>query len=319
MNYLNFKALSFILLGMLFFASCENEEIELESQTISYYFHNGQTVPTAAYAGYHSSDLNTTMILEEMENGSTMITVELNNTMDGEIYHMHAHDAADPATTPNGTPYMESPNGEVFAQMVTGNGGKVSVSQTTTTSFSELTSTYSGFFVVHDPLQAINTADISTYLVVGSFARAQTNPNYKKSSFSYDFNTGQIAEAFSYAGMHDNSFNSEIRVDELAEGTRITIVHNNTMDGMTYASHAHDKADPATTPNGTPYIESPNGMVFAGPIEGNGGSIGKANISSMTYDEITTSYEGFFVVHDPLQAITTVDPTTYIILGNFAR
>ena len=31
------------------------------------------------------------------------------------------------------------------------------------------------------------------------------------------------------------------------------------------------------------------------------------------------SYDGFVVVHDPLQAITTVDPTTYVILGVFAR
>lgn len=292
MNLLNLKALSFLFLGLMLFSSCEEEEIVLDSQTINYYFHNGQTVPSAAYAGYHNSDLTASMTLEEMEDGSTMITVELDNTMDGEVYNIHAHDAADPTTTPNGTPYVESPNGNVFAQMATGNGGSVLVSQTTTTSYADLVNSYEGFFVVHDPLQAINTADISTYLIVGSFARAQSNPNYKKSSFTYDFNTGQIAEAFAYAGTHDNSFNSEIRVDELAEGTRITVVHNNTMDGMAYNTHAHDKADPATTPNGTPYIESPNGMVFAGPIEGNGGSIGRANISPMSYDEITTSYEG---------------------------
>lgn len=319
MNYLNLRALGVLFLGMLMFTSCDPEEIELQSETFTYYFHDGQTVPTAAYAGYHRSDLGATMKLQEMESGSTMVTVELTNTMDGEIYHMHAHDSADPATTPNGTPYSESPNSNLFAQMVTGNGGTVSVTQTTSLSFDEITSNYSGFFVVHDPLQPVNTADISTYLIVSSFARTQMNPNYSKTSFSYGFNNGQIAEIFTYLGLHDNNFNSEIRVDELAEGTRITVIHNNTMNGETYNTHAHDKADPATTPNGTPYIESPNGGVFAAPIVGNGGTVGKANISTMSFDEITTTYEGFFVVHDPLQALTTVDPTTYIILGNFAR
>jgi hypothetical protein len=84
---------------------------------------------------------------------------------------MHAHDKADPASTPNGTPYDESPNAGVFATAVAGNGGTASVSGETTMSYTEITSTYEGFFVVHDPLQAVNTADVTTYVVLGDFAR----------------------------------------------------------------------------------------------------------------------------------------------------
>ena len=78
-------------------------------------------------------------------------------------------------------------------------------------------------------------------------------------------------------------------------------------------------ADPATTPNGTPYNETPNGDVFAMAIMGNGGTASGTNDSSLSYDELTTNYDGFFVVHDPLQPVTTVDPTTYVFLGVFAR
>ncbi len=43
------------------------------------------------------------------------------------------------------------------------------------------------------------------------------------------------------------------------------------------------------------------------------------NTSTLSYDALTTTYDGFLVVHDPLQDLTTVDPTTYEILGDFAR
>jgi len=34
---------------------------------------------------------------------------------------------------------------------------------------------------------------------------------------------------------------------------------------------------------------------------------------------LTSTYEAFFVIHDPLQALTTTDPTTYVVLGVFAN
>jgi hypothetical protein len=314
-----FKTFTLLLVGLFLMASC-TETPELESKTITYQFNNGQLVPTAPYSGYHNSNLSATMTISELESGMTSITVALMNTMDGETYPMHAHDAADASTTPNGTPYNESPNGDIFATVIVGNGGTATITEETAIEYDELVNNYEGFFVVHDPLQAVNTADITTYLIVSSFAKDQTITAFDSETFNYDFNTGQIVEAFAYEGTHDTNLSSLIRVDELADGrSRVTVVHNNTMNGMTYATHAHAMADPATTPNGTPYNETPNGDVFAGAILGNGGSIGIARISDMSFAEITTSYDGFFVVHDPLQDIDTTDPTTYLILGVFAR
>ena len=37
------------------------------------------------------------------------------------------------------------------------------------------------------------------------------------------------------------------------------------------------------------------------------------------YRDLVNTYEGFFVVHDPTQEISTVDLTTYLVLGLTAR
>lgn len=323
-NYLHLSAIVFGLFSLGFLSSCGDDETvdpaDLKSTSFEYAIHNGQAVPTAAYAGGHPTDFSATMKLDEMENGNTMITVTLNNTINGATYHMHAHDAADASTTPNGTPYMESPNGDIFVQMPEGNGNTVSVSQEATMSYDEMINDYAGFFVIHDPLQPVSTTDITSYLVVGGFARTQTNPDFSSSTFSYDFNTGQLVPDFAYAGTHPTDLAATIQVDELAgDMSRITVRLMNTLDGEMYPTHAHDMADASTTPNGTPYIESPNGDVFAGPIMGNGGMAIRTNVSPMSYDMITSTYDGFFVVHDPLQAVSTTDPTTYVLLGVFAR
>ncbi len=308
--------------SMLVFFSCSKEDDDrpLKSQTFSYQFHNGQVVPAAPYGGAHRSDLSATLILEELENGKTNIRVSIQNTIDGKTYRIHAHDAADPSSTPNGTPYLESPNSNILVQSLEGNGGTANVSQEADMSFDDLTSQYEGFFVIHDPLQDISTVDIGTFLVVGSFARDQVPVNYSSSTFEYDLNTGQLVPDFAYNGSHSTDLSASIIVDELAENkSRITVHIMNTMNEEMYHTHAHDAADPSTTPNGTPYIEAPNAQVFVAPITGNGSTSSEAVISSKSYEEITTTYEGFFVIHDPLQAISTVDPTTYIILGSFAR
>lgn len=305
--------------------SCKKEEMEepmaeLKTATYEYDFHNGQTVPAAPYDGVHSSDLSASIKLDELESGKTQVTVTIMNTIDGETYHVHAHDAADASTTPNGTPYNETPNTDVFTQMKAGNGGSIILTQESTMSFADLTDTYEGFFVIHDPLQAINTQDISTYLIVGSFARAQTKTDYKQMSFNYDFNTGQVDPSYAYSGSHASNLMANIMVEELADSkSRVTVSLMNSLTGETYNVHSHDMADASTTPNGTPYIESPNAEVCVMQMSGNGGTVWNSQISSMSYSELTTSYDGFFVVHDPLQAMTTVDPTTYVLLGVFAR
>lgn len=125
----------------------------------------------SSYDGDHADDLAAELTVTETEDAGTMITVELTNTVEGESYAIHAHDAADDTTTPNGTVYDETPNVAILADMIIGNGGIASVTHKSTMSYSEITTSYEGFFVVHDPLQAINTVDASTFLVVGTFAR----------------------------------------------------------------------------------------------------------------------------------------------------
>lgn len=308
-----------VIVAALFFTgtSCKKEK---QMQTYSYEFNNGQVSANAAYDGDHMDNVSAEMMLESTDDGGTMITITIKNSMDGEMYMVHAHDAADASTTPNGTPYNETPNADILVQSVEGNGGEVSVTQTTEMSFDELTTEYEGFFVIHDPLQPINTADISTYLIVGSFAREQTPTNYKSSSFDYNFNTGQIDPSFAYSGSHASNLTASINVQELAGGkSRVSVAIMNTMSGETYMVHAHDKADPSTTPNGTPYNETPNSDVMVQAATGNGGMVNVGQVSTMSHDDITMNYEAFFVIHDPLQAINTQDPTTYIVLGNFAR
>lgn len=314
-----------LVVGM---TSCKKEEVEptptptpaMMSATYNYEFNNGQVVPSAYYDGMHADNLMATMTVDEVSSTQTKITVTLDNTMNGEVYHIHAHDAADPTTTPNGTPYNESPNTGVFTQMVTGNGGSISISQTVNMSYAQITGTYEGFFVVHDPLQAINTADISTYLVVGTFARNQAASNLNTMEYAYDFNTGQLNPAYAYAGTHANNLMGTLKIQELGSGeSRVSVELMNSMNGETYHIHAHDAADPTTTPNGTPYNESPNTGLLTVMVNGNGGNAMASQISSMTYADITMNYSGFFVVHDPLQAINTADPTTYVLLGVFAQ
>jgi hypothetical protein len=308
--------------------SCDDEDDDTNTgggaakmETYNYAFNNGEVGAGTAYGGDHNDNFTADLMIKE-DGANAEVTVTLNNTVDGVTYMVHSHDAADPATTPNGTPYNETPNADVLVMMIQGNGGTVSMSKSTTGfSYEALTTTYAGFFVVHDPLQAVNTADISTYLVVGSFGRDQGTPaTYQEQTFSYDFNTGQVAAAFAYGGSHPTNFMADITVKELANNnSRVSVVLKNTINGETYPIHAHDKADPATTPNGTPYNESPNGNVLVQMAMGNGGDVRVSQTSTQSFNDLTTSYEAFFVVHDPLQAVTTTDPTTYVILGNFAR
>lgn len=310
------------------FQSCKKEEMEpetpvtptMQSSTYNYEFNNGQVVASAAYSGQHMDNLSAKLMVEEISATQCKISVTLMNTIDGEMYMIHAHDAADPNMTPNGTPYNESPNANVLVQMVTGNGGSITATQVTNMSFSEVTASYNGFLVVHDPLQPISTTDISTYLIVGSFARTQTATNYSSADFMYDFNTGQVAPVYAYNGSHSTTLEGRLRVQELGDGSsRISVMLDNTINGETYMVHAHDAADPNMTPNGTPYNETPNSSVCTLMINGNGMTAGASQMSSMSFADITTMYEGFFVVHDPLQAVSTTDPTTYVLLGLFAR
>lgn len=318
-----------LALGATTLTSCEKENDDATTEetttekgwaSINYEFNNGQIVSTSPYQGKHSDKLTAKMELSEMTSGKTEIKITLMNTVDGEMYHMHAHDAADAATTPNGTPYDESPNADVFIEHAMGNGGEVSVSYVSNMSYKDLTTSYDGFFVVHDPLQTISTTDLSTYLVLGKFAVQSDVSNLKSMSYNYAFNTGQVSAAYAYSGTHATNLSAWLNVQELSNGgSRVSIQLSNTIDTKMYHIHAHDSADPTATPNGTPYDETPNAGLLTKMITGNGGDAMASQNSTMSYSDITASYAGFLVVHDPLQAISTTDPTTYVILGSFAK
>lgn len=173
------KQIAAVFLGATLFmgtTSCKKDKEEepmpeMRTATYMYDFNTGQLGQGTAYEGDHNMNLMAELMLEEREGNETRVTVKLTNTQSGLTYMVHAHDAADPNNTPNGTPYNESPNGDVCTLMIDGNGGTASKSQTAKMSFDDLRNVYEGFFVVHDPTQPISTTDLTTYLVVGVFAR----------------------------------------------------------------------------------------------------------------------------------------------------
>ena len=158
-------------------------------------------------------------------------------------------------------------------------------------------------------------------LIVGFTSCTETEvPELQSKTFSYAINTGQVAPAYAYSGSHPNSIAAELMLEEMADGTtKVSVTLTGAIDGMTYNIHAHDEADAGTTPNATPYSETPNGNVYASPVVISGGTGTSSQISTMSYEDLTTTYDGFFVIHDPTQAVNTADPTTYVVLGSFAR
>lgn len=153
-------------------------------------------------------------------------------------------------------------------------------------------------------------------LAVGFFSSCEQNdePELKTMTYNYAFNTGQLNSAYAYSGSHPTDLSAKLMLAEQADGkTKITVTLMNAQAGQTYAVHAHDKVTPGA--NGLPYNQAPNGMVYVQMIANGEASM----VSDKSFTELTTEYEGFFVIHDPMQAINTADPTTYVVLGNFAR
>ncbi len=166
-------AVALMIASATVFMACNDDDDEpmLRTETFNYAFNTGQVGEGTAYSGDHPSNFSASITLSEQANGTTNVTVTLNNTLQGRMYMVHAHDGADPATTPNGTPYNETPNADVLVAMINGNGGTASQTSLSSFSFDQLTETYAGFFVVHDPTQDLSTTDLTTYLTVGAFAR----------------------------------------------------------------------------------------------------------------------------------------------------
>ena len=320
-------------MALLFFAACDDDsntvgpDPDPMEASFSYAFNEGQAVGdvNTAYRGMHDRNVTADLVIEEMDDGNAAVTVTLNNTLDGESYAVHAHDMADPSTTPNNTPYNETPNADVYAEIIEGTGGSASVTHETALPYGEVVDAYEGFFVVHDPLQPIDTADLSTYLVLGVFGQSleAAESSLRSAEYEYAFNEGQLVGDFAYdgsQGSHPRDLTAMLSIQERGTGAAtVTVTLNNTLDGETYAVHAHDVADPSTTPNNTPYNETPNADVYAQMIEGTGGSATQSFESDMVYTDLVDAYEGFFVVHDPTQPIDTADPSTYLVLGTFAE
>lgn len=339
MKYVNNSLYKFTIVlaifSLSFVAACSDDgptspASEPGVENFNYAFNEGQLLGDAntAYRGDHDRNLGAEIRIEERSDGNATVIITLNNTVDGVTYPVHAHDAADPSTTPNGTPYNETPNGDIFAGGIQGTGGTASSSNETSVSFEELVNEYEGFLVVHDPLQDVSTTDLTTYLVLGVFAQnlSAGTSSLRSSEFNYAFNEGQLLGDSDFAydsgeeGDHPRNLSAVLIIEERGDGmANVTVTLNNTLNGFDYPVHSHDAADPATTPNGTPYNETPNGDVFAGAIAGNGGSASLTNETDISYLELVNEYEAFLVVHDPTQPISTVDLTTYLILGSFAQ
>jgi len=173
-NFMKRFPLLMTMAALVVMVGCNKDDDEpmLRSMAFDYSFNEGQLVgPATAYDGEHPRNLSARMEVMEMPNGTAKIMLTLNNTLPGQMYMIHAHDMADPETTPNGTPYNEAPNSNVLSEMVTPQGTTAMVEHNTTLTYDELLQNYDGFLVVHDPTQDISTTDLTTYLILGVVAR----------------------------------------------------------------------------------------------------------------------------------------------------
>jgi hypothetical protein len=158
MKRMKLFAIGIVAVAAVAFTSCAAEP---KTMSINYPF-------SGIYVGSHGSMTGTVKLTES--GNQTTVNVTLNNTMNGQDYNVHVHDAADTSQTPNNTPYWETPNANVCVMTIAGNGGTATKDFTSTMSYSALVDNYAGgYFVVHDPTQAISTTDLTTYLIVGAF------------------------------------------------------------------------------------------------------------------------------------------------------
>lgn len=181
---------SLAFLGIFFgFSSCQHHETPapaaavLRTATYTYAFNRGQLGDGTAYQGDHATNMTAVLTIEELSENRCRVKMLLNHAIEGTTYLVHAHDAAQPETTPNNTPYVESPNEAILSLAITGVGHSHGKSgqrvvhitakgeQESRFGFDYLTQVYDGFMVVHDPLQPVSTTNLQSFLVVNKFAR----------------------------------------------------------------------------------------------------------------------------------------------------
>ena len=162
---------------------------------------------------------------------------------------------------------------------------------------------------------------LAALMILAGCNKEDDEPMLRSMAFDYSFNEGQlVGPATAYDGEHPRNLSARMEVMEMPNGTaKIMVTLNNTLPGQMYMIHSHDMADPESTPNGTPYNEAPNANVLVEMVTPQGTSATVEHNSTLTYDELLQNYDGFLVVHDPTQDLSTVDLTTYLILGVVAR
>lgn len=163
-------------------------------------------------------------------------------------------------------------------------------------------------------------------------APAPASSVLRTASFTYTFNTGQLGNGTAYEGEHPQNLTAVLTIEEMnANRCRVKLLLNNVVEGKTYLVHTHNAADPTSTPNFTPYDESPNADILSLAITGAGHSHGShghrlahtiaqgEQQSPFSFDYLTQQYDGFLVVHDPLKPLSTTDLKTYLVVNKFAR
>lgn len=163
-------------------------------------------------------------------------------------------------------------------------------------------------------------------------APAPTEAVLRTATFTYAFNRGQLGNAAAYEGDHPSTMTAVLTIEELSENRcRVKMLLNHAIEGTTYLVHAHDAANPENTPNNTPYTESPNEAVLSLAITGVGHSHGRSSqrVAHITakgehespfgFNYLTQLYDGFLVVHDPLQPLSTTNLRSFLVVNKFAR
>lgn len=164
------ERLGALLLAVAIMA-CDKQESQQSAPTTSFYypFNTGQSDLNTAYTGDHPNNFRAQMRLAKVDSGGTLVRITFYHTLDGETYAVHAHDY-DPDSTIR-QPYEFAVNTEVFNQNPVGNGDTVEVTQYSPYSPAYLKEEYQGYFIVHDPLQPVQTKKPATFLIAGRFAR----------------------------------------------------------------------------------------------------------------------------------------------------
>jgi hypothetical protein len=320
------NSLLLLLFTSIFFFSCKKETptpdpvpVAPKILSVNYRFNNGDLHNGYAYQGQHPDNFNAKLRLIEKDD-KVLAEITLYNSIQDRQYVIEAHQIADSTKTPNKTPFIQNPASTIFTKTIIGTGGTVTVFQEIEKTFAQISTDTNYVLIIHDPLQTYSTSLAYRFLVYTSFTVQAAPTTLKSNFFNYSFNTGQVETYFAYSGDHPSNLTGLMHIQELADGnTRISLKLNDTEPNKNYEVRTYDVADSNSTPNNTPYNETSNSNLYNGQVVGNGKSANFNKVSSIGFNELTSNYLGFLVVHDPLVNVNTQDPKTFVIFNSFAR